>query len=56
VKPPWAPWEPAPSEPPLKGGYAWRLKLEPKAKVELEAVYTVRIPAKLELVGGNRRD
>lgn len=56
VRPSWSAWEPAPPEPPLKGGYAWRVKLEPKAKLELEATYTVKIPAKLELVGGNRRD
>jgi len=56
TKPSWSAWEPPPSEPPLKGGHAWRVKLEPKAKVELEASYAVRIPAKLELVGGNRRD
>ncbi|NUO52421.1 MAG: DUF4139 domain-containing protein [Polyangiaceae bacterium] len=56
VRPAWSTWEPPPPEPPLKGGYAWRVKLEPKAKLELEANYTVKIPAKLELVGGNRRD
>jgi hypothetical protein len=56
VRPAWSTWEPTPPEPPLKGGHAWRVKLEPKAKLELEANYTVKIPAKLELVGGNRRD
>ena len=56
VKPPWIAWEPPPSEPPLRGGYAWKVHLEPAARAELEAVYSIRIPAKLELVGGNRRD
>ncbi|MBL9023817.1 MAG: mucoidy inhibitor MuiA family protein [Myxococcales bacterium] len=56
VKPPWVVWEPPASEPELKGGHAWRVRLEPSQKAELEASYTIRIPAKLELVGGNRRD
>lgn len=56
VKPMWSAWEPPPSEPSLKGGYAWKVRLEPAVKTELEASYVVRIPAKLELVGGNRRD
>ncbi len=56
TKPPWRPWEPPASEEPLRGGYAWRVRLEPKAKLELHATYAVKLPAKLELLGGNRRD
>jgi uncharacterized protein (TIGR02231 family) len=55
-KPTWSVWEPPASEPPLKGGHVWRVKAQPKVKTELEVSYAVRIPAKLELVGGNRRD
>jgi hypothetical protein len=56
VKPAWRTWEPPPIEAPLRGGYAWRVRLDPRQRAELSASYAVRIPSKLELVGGNRRD
>ncbi|MFO0551408.1 MAG: DUF4139 domain-containing protein [Polyangiaceae bacterium] len=65
VSPAWQPWEPAIGEPsaradgvapPLQGGYAWRASIEPRKKRELTFSYLIKIPAKLELVGGNRRD
>jgi uncharacterized protein (TIGR02231 family) len=54
VEPAWQPWEPR--EGALRGGFAWRVKIEPGAKRELTAKYVVRISSKDELVGGNRRE
>ncbi|HKE15778.1 MAG TPA: DUF4139 domain-containing protein [Kofleriaceae bacterium] len=59
VRPQWEEWqqEPArPSEPLLRGGYRWKLTLAAGAREELRADYDIRIPAKQELVGGNRRE
>jgi hypothetical protein len=36
--------------------YAWRVRLAPGSKLRLKARYVVRLPAKSELVGGNRRE
>ncbi|MBI5549547.1 MAG: DUF4139 domain-containing protein, partial [Deltaproteobacteria bacterium] len=51
-------WEPFIQSPPhiLQGGKRWRLVLPPGQTRKLSCVYTVRIDAKNELVGGNRRD
>jgi hypothetical protein len=52
--PAWEPWGKA--EPnPVRGGRCWRLALEPGKTTTLHAAYTVRIDAKNELNGGNRR-
>jgi len=59
VKPAWEAWEQdlaRPSEPRLRGGYRWRLTLGAGAREELRADYDIRIPAKQELSGGNRRE
>jgi hypothetical protein len=59
VKPAWQPWEQElarPGEPRLRGGHRWRLTLAPGGREELRADYDVRIPAKQELTGGNRRE
>jgi hypothetical protein len=59
VKPAWEPWDQElarPGEPRLRGGHRWRLTLAPGAREELRADYDVRIPAKQELTGGNRRE
>jgi uncharacterized protein (TIGR02231 family) len=59
VRPPWQPWAPplsSPSEPPLRGGYAWQLSVAPRSSVQLLASYEIAIAAKHELVGGNRRE
>ena len=47
---------PPANEPSVRGAFAWRVHLEPQKPVELKASYTIRIPSKLELVGGNRRE
>ncbi len=56
VSPPWQRWEAPANEPSVRGAFAWRVELEPQKPIELSASYTIRIPSKLELVGGNRRD
>lgn len=58
-RPPWQPWSPPPkdpSEPTLRGGYAWTLPVAPRAKTQLTATYEIAIAGKHELVGGNRRE
>lgn len=54
--PAWRPWEAPPGEPPVRGAFAWTVRLAPQGRTDLAAEYVVRIPSKLELVGGNRRD
>ncbi len=59
VSPPWEDYDPFPSAAEaaeLRGGHRWRLRLEPGRTENLKVSYTVRIPAKLELIGGNRRE
>lgn len=59
VRPPWETWEPgSPRETGdgLEGGRRWRVDLEPRGKATLRAAYVVRIAAKNELLGGNRRE
>ncbi|MBI5515414.1 MAG: DUF4139 domain-containing protein [Deltaproteobacteria bacterium] len=41
---------------PLRGGRCWRVIVAPGAKARVEYTYTVTIPSRNELVGGNRRD
>ena len=53
VEPLWQTWEP--EETPLEGGRRWLVDLSAGQKKELVAEYAVSIPAKSELVGGNRR-
>lgn len=54
VEPAWAPFEPEHYE--LKGGYRWRIQVPAGQQKKLSATYVVRISAKKELVGGNRRE
>jgi hypothetical protein len=54
VEPPWAAFEPEHYE--LKGGYRWRVHVPAGEQRQLSATYVVRISAKKELVGGNRRE
>jgi len=59
IDPAWEAWAPAPAspgEPKLRGGHRWRITVPPAGKKQLRAGYEVRIPAKAELVGGNRRE
>ncbi|MCB9633913.1 MAG: DUF4139 domain-containing protein [Sandaracinus sp.] len=59
VKPAWQPWEPDASDTPqgrFDGGRRWVVPLQPGETRTLRARWTVRIAAKNELVGGNRRE
>jgi hypothetical protein len=53
VDPSWAKWT---QENTLRGGHRWTIALDPGEKRKLSARYVVRIAAKHELVGGNRRE
>ena len=59
-QPTWKPYEPtlaeSPAEAELEGGYAWRIDVENGEKKSLEADYAIKISAKSELSGGNRRE
>jgi len=52
--PRWEPYEP--EEYTLRGGYRWRFEIAGGARQHLRAAYSVKISAKKELVGGNRRE
>lgn len=60
VEPAWEPYEPALASSPeagLKGGHQWKVEVAPRGgKARLQADYSIKIPAKYELVGGNRRE
>jgi uncharacterized protein (TIGR02231 family) len=59
VEPAWEAWAPEPASPGarrLRGGHRWRVTIPAATKKLLRASYEVRIPAKSELVGGNRRE
>ncbi len=53
VDPPWEKWD---QEQSLRGGYVWKVALDPGTTKKLSAKYTIKIASKLELVGGNRRE
>ncbi|WP_428265170.1 mucoidy inhibitor MuiA family protein [Haliangium sp.] len=54
VAPAWEPYDQ--SQSPIRGGYVWEVEVAPGAERSLRASYEVRIAAKNELVGGNRRE
>jgi len=59
VTPAWEEWKPdkdSAGEPELKGGRRWRITVPAAGKQELRADYDVKISARQELVGGNRRE
>ncbi len=58
VEPAWERYEPPvePNVPVLQGGHRWRLRIESATSQSLTASYTIKIPSKYELVGGNRRE
>jgi len=51
----WAAYEPEDGAP-VEGAHRWVVTLSPGQKRTLGLSYTVRIPSKHELVGGNRRE
>jgi len=60
VEPAWEAWSTEDAEesghPTVHGAYRWFATIEPGAQTLLKATYTVKISAKNELVGGNRRE
>ena len=54
VDPPWSDFDP--EDYALKGGHRWQIQVPPAQSRKLRVVYVVKISAKKELVGGNRRD
>lgn len=56
VEPTWEVWDQRELGNKLAGGRRWHLSLKPGVKQTLTAEYVVKIYAKNELVGGNRRE
>jgi hypothetical protein len=56
VTPEAQPYDQAERGEPVRGGLRWALTLPPAGTVRLEHSYRITLPAKFELVGGNRRD
>jgi hypothetical protein len=54
VAPPWEPYEPEGEG--LKGGHRWLVPVKAGETAALKAAYTVTLPGKMEIVGGNRRE
>lgn len=54
VDPPWTAFEP--EDYTLKGGHRWQIQVPPAQAKKLRVVYVIKISAKKELVGGNRRE
>ena len=54
VDPPWTSYEP--EEYTLKGGHRWQIQVPAGQQKQLRVVYVIKISAKKELVGGNRRE
>jgi hypothetical protein len=59
VEPAWSEYAPKEADSPeagLRGGHVWKVWIGRGERKTLRAAYTVRISAKNELVGGNRRE
>ncbi len=56
VSPEWKPYRPLDADAPVRGAHAWRVAVGASKKAVFEASYAIRLPSKLELVGGNRRE
>jgi hypothetical protein len=59
TEPRWETWSPEPDGPGaarLTGGHRWRFAIPPGETRKAVATYAIRIAAKHELVGGNRRE
>lgn len=54
VSPKWSEFDP--EEYSLKGGHRWNIEVPPGQQRLLRVVYVIKISAKKELVGGNRRE
>jgi len=54
AKPQWEAYEP--TEGSLRGGHVWKVAVKPAEVVQLQAAYTITMPAKMEIAAGNRRE
>lgn len=54
VDPPWTAYDP--EEYALKGGHRWQIQVPAGQQKQLRVVYVIKMSAKKELVGGNRRE
>ncbi|HEY0137685.1 MAG TPA: DUF4139 domain-containing protein, partial [Nannocystis sp.] len=54
VDPPWSAYDP--EEYALKGGHRWQVQVPAGQQKKLRVVYVIKMSAKKELVGGNRRE
>jgi len=54
AKPPWEPYDPP--EGSLRGGYAWKVWVQPSEVMHLHAAYSISMPARMEIATGNRRE
>lgn len=55
-KPPGEAYDQAERGMPIRGGRRWRVPVPAGGKARIEFGYTITLPAKSEIVGGNRRD
>ena len=55
-KPVAAPARPTERGEPVRGGLSWKINVSAGEKQRIEIIYRVTLPAKNELVGGNRRE
>jgi hypothetical protein len=56
ARPEASPYTQAERGAPLRGGLQWRVVVPPAGKTRVEYQYRITLPAKTEIVGGNRRD
>jgi hypothetical protein len=54
AKPVWEAYDPPGAA--LRGGYVWKVQAPPGEVVQLHASYSIGMPAKMEIAGGNRRE
>jgi uncharacterized protein (TIGR02231 family) len=54
AKPAWEPYDPP--EGALRGGYVWKVQVQPAEALQLHAAYSISMPAKMEIATGNRRE
>jgi len=54
AKPAWEPYDPPGVG--LRGGYVWKVQVPPSEAINLQAIYIITLPAKMELAAGNRRE
>ena len=54
ARPAWETYDPP--EGVLRGGYVWKVQVQPAEALQLHASYSIGMPAKMEIASGNRRE